>query len=179
MNKLRISYSLLRLWEQGKKQEAIEYFTKTGAQLEGDAIEQGNAWDQIIQDEINKKGMLPKEFGGLKLEKAFCQEKKVIEFDGFEVVAKPDLVTFTGEAVYEFKTGKFSSGDYANTMQVPLYLFVFDTAKKGIIIHYDQAVDQTDWFLIHKTDKMIEDVKAYILKNGNEIREYFIKQGII
>lgn len=179
MNKLRVSYSLLRLWEQGKKQEAIEYFTKTGKELDGDAIEQGKAWDQIVEESVKTTGKLPQEFGGFELKDAFCQEKKTVEFNDFVVVAKPDLVSFTGEDIYEIKTGKFSSGDYANTMQVPIYLFVFNSAKKGTILHYDQAVNQMDWFLIHRSDTLMDQVKNYITKNGNEIREYFESEGII
>lgn len=179
MNKLRLSYTLLRLWEQGKKDDVCAYVTKTSEELTGDAIEQGKAWDQIVAESIKQTGKLPKEFGGLELKDAFCQEKKVIELEDFAIVAKPDIISFTGEDVYEIKTGKFTSGDYANTMQVPIYLFVFDTSKKGIILHYDQAIDQMDWFMIHKTDQLMNEAKDYILKNGNEIKEYLTAQGVI
>lgn len=179
MTPLRLSYTLLRLWEQGKTDEVCAYVTKTSDQLVTDAVEQGSAWDKIVQESIEKEGKLPKEFGGLALKGAFCQEKKTIELEDFVLVAKPDIVSFTGEELYEIKTGKFSSGDYANTMQVPIYMMVFDTVKKATILHYDQAIDEMDWFLIHKTEELMKNTKDYVLKNGREVRDYLSNQGII
>lgn len=179
MNKLRLSYSLLRLWEQKRFDEVCAYVTKTGEQLTGDAIEQGNAWDQIVQESLKATNKLPKEFGGLELKNALCQEKRVIDIEGFSLVAKPDVVTLEDNKLFEIKTGKFTSGEYSNTMQVPIYLMVFDTVKSGTILHYDQAINEMDWFLIHKTDKLMEEAKNYVLKNGNEIKSYLEGQGII
>ena len=179
MTPLRLSYTLLRLWEQNKLDEVCAYVTKTSDQLVTDAVEQGSAWDKIVQESIEKDGKLPKEFGGMELEGAFCQEKKVLELNDFVLVAKPDIVSFEGEELYEIKTGKFSSGDYANTMQVPIYMMVFDTVKKATILHYDQAIDEMDWFLIHKTEALMEKTKEYVMKNGLAIKKYLEDQGII
>lgn len=179
MQKIRLSYSLLRLWDLGKTDDAVAYYFKTADRLESDAIVQGRAWDKIVEEQVKANNKLPEEFGGLKLNKPQTQPKKEIQLDdNFELVIVPDIQD--GDRIIEIKTGgSYSSSDYARNKQVPIYLYANEDSKMGIILHYDQYIDELDWYAIHKTPRLMEETEKYIYTLGNSFKNYLEKKGLL
>lgn len=176
-NMINISYTALRLWDLKRTEELIDMFARTSEELDTEAIVEGRAWDDQVNTSIEQTGKLPKEFGGLDMKGALTKQRVEVKLnDDLLLVTKPDVLK--GSVIYEIKTGKFSSSDYANTMQVPIYLFSIPETKRGIILHYDQAIDKMDWFLLHKTDLLMKQTKDYIFQKGGEIKDFLESQGI-
>lgn len=170
---------MLRLWDLGKTDEAIDYYFKTGDELDTEPIRQGRAWDRIVEEQIKAENILPREFGGLKLDKPLTQPKKEIKInDDFELVVVPDIKD--GNKIIEIKTGgSYTSSDYARTMQVPIYLYAYEDTDLGLIVHYDQYIDEADWYMIHKSDKLMKETEEYIYTLGKSFKNYLTKKGLL
>lgn len=177
---MRISFSLLALWNRGRRDEAVTYFFKLRSDT-NQAMADGLAWDEVVNNTVDATKSLPSEFGGLTLTNPVTQDKREVDFgDGYVLVIKPDVVE--PEIVWEMKTGRRSSIRHGNSMQVPIYMLAYEMLgepkKKGIIVHYDQYLNQTDWFVIFNNQKLMDRTRKWIKKNADEFKAFLIDQGL-
>lgn len=176
---LRLSYTMLRNWELGNTDEVINIYQGKYTDIDTPEAVMGKAWDEIVGDTVKDTGKLPEEFGGLEVGDCAVQPKEEIQIDDeTQLVVRPDLITPDLSTVIEIKTGKYSSGDYSRTMQLPIYLWAISQAKRGMIIHYDQYTNEHDWFLMHSTDRLKTKAENYVRLGGEQIRQFLIAEGL-
>ena len=182
MNKIRLSYSLISLWERGDIQGAIDtYFhsSKKGTQQ----MEDGRATHKEIAEYLEKFNCLPDymNFSGHftipKVEHAVTVPyNEIIDLKGvFDCLEEPNL--------YEWKTGVSDSLEWARTWQLPLYFLICEIAKVDVktayLIRYNQYQKQSDMVVVHNSTKLRDKARNIVDSLGYEIWQYFSEQGLI
>jgi len=181
-SKLRISYSLLKLWEAGRIEDMLAYYKHLETPTTH-YMEEGKAWDKLLTESIiNKKELLP-EFGGDKLNNPQPQLKLECKYDD-NVTLVGVLDCYDSPTLYEFKAGSSAdSADYSNQMQIPLYLLLLEENKmpadKAFIVHFDQAIKKHDRTLIWNTPAQLVKATIYLRENVPAIYKFFTDEGII
>lgn len=181
MKTLRLSYTLLSLWEQNNINEAIAYYQHKST-LFSDAIQDGRIYDQIWQEEIDTKGTLHIGRSIIKFKKPQTQVKIVSPYlDRFDLVGVIDCLD--NEILYEWKSGSSSSLEYSDSPQVKMYFFICELlkipVKTAVIGHYNQMTDKADITIFHNSAQQREEGENYIQSLSGEIYEHFTKIGIL
>lgn len=178
---LRVSYTLLSLWEKGRINEAISYYLKKPLPTTP-AIDEGKRYDLKWQDDIRKTKTLVVGQTTIKFSHPQMQVKIESEYlDRFVIVGVYDCLD--NDVLWEFKTGGSSSMEYANGYQVAIYLFLAELKKIPIqtsrILRYNQKEDKTDITIIHNTTHERGRGENYIQSLSYDIWDYFNTKGIL
>lgn len=178
---LRLSYTLLNLWESNQINEAIAYYQHKST-LFTEAIQDGRIYDQVWQEEIDTKKELHIGRTVIKFKAPKTQVKVEVDWlDRFQIVGVYDILDL--DVLYELKSGVTSSLEYSDSPQVKMYFFI--AGLKGIpiktsrIIRYNQYKDEADITIFHNSKQQIEEAENYCQTLGGEIWEHFNKIGII
>lgn len=181
-NKFRASYSVLSLWASGNWENAIRAYFKLGT-IETKAMKDGKRIHEEWGKEIIEKCSLPKVFGGKKLNNPEVEKKIVIGLaDWIDLVGVIDCVD--DQIIYEFKTGKKTSENYANEKQVFMYGLLLNRFlggfkyKKAEIWHYDQTIKKCDMSIVYFTDKIMEDTENWIIAQSGEMHNYCLENKL-
>lgn len=180
--KLRVSYSLLKLWQKGDYEGAVNYYFKLDP-ITSAAMEEGRAWDDLVCNEVNTTKKFPKEWGGEKVANPQTQLKLVVPYsDEVDLVGQLDI--YDDPIIYELKTGSSAdSGDYANDFQISIYFLLCElsglNAEKAIIKHFNQMKQTLDQSMVWKSKNQIEKAKNFVEGYSPEIYQYFEEQGFI
>lgn len=181
MKKLRVSYTLLNLWRQGKVQEAIScYFHMP--MVSTPAMKKGKKVHKIIEEMIQSDGVLPDFLPKFKLVKPQAEKEVVVSYnDQFDLKCIIDCLDEPN--LYDWKVGVTSALEWSGTLQLPLYFFICQLAgievDKGYIVRYNPIERKTDWVLIHNTPKMREYGENLVASLAPEILAFFEQEGLI
>ena len=182
MKKIRLSHSLISLWEKGDIQGAIDCYFHVD-RVGNKAMEEGKKYHEEFAKSIDEKKALPDyvdfsvKFNAPKTEEiVVVPYNEICDIKGIlDCVDKPVL--------YEWKTGGADSLEWARTHQLPLYFLICELAGIKIdyayLVHYNQHKNTTDFVIVHNTPKKIETAKNLIDSVSHEIWEYFNEQGLI
>lgn len=177
---LRISYSTLLLWSQGRHQEAVDCFLhketkKTLAMSEG--IKLHETWGATIRlSRLVTVGNTLLLFKNPRVEhKVQCPYNDHYELSGI-------FDCLDGDTLYEFKSGTIGSHEYASGYQLPFYFLLCHLlavdVQKGILVHYNQHEDTADIMVMYNNPRQIERAKNWIDSLAPEFEEYIVKNGI-
>lgn len=178
--KLRASFSVLRMWEQGRWEDAIKAYFKMDRYI-SKAMAEGKTYHEEWAKETLKTGRLPAIFGGQKLKKPIVEKyERVKLYDWLDLSGVLDC--YDDGVIYEYKTGVSNSQEYARTYQVPVYavlsLALDLPVKKAEIHHYNQHDKTVDMSIIWVTDKTVKEGLDYIQTHGAEMHNYFIENNL-
>lgn len=178
--KLRVSFSLLSMWRQGRVSDCVNYYFKL-KQLTNPYMEIGKEWDEKVNTCVRETQQLPPEFGSDSLRVPKVQEKWEADFEGYRLVGVPDVVD--QDTLYEIKTGTGKdSSDYAMDFQVGMYLLLGELLgkglKKALILHYNQRSKELDKTLIWDTPFERERARNFIQTLAPEIFSYFSENNL-
>lgn len=180
MNKFRASYTVLDMWANGNWHGVVNTYFKLD-RLTTPGMEQGKLLHEQWKKYIDEHKRLPDELGGTKLKNPITETKLEVPLsDWLELVGVPDCID--GEHIYEFKTGKLSSENYASSFQGGVYgvlgTLTGRMMTKAILCHYDQYVKRTDVSYVWITDELIKKTANWIETLSAEIHEYFTQNGL-
>lgn len=174
MNKFRASYTVLSTWESGDFERAVKIYFKlenfiTPQMAEGKNIHE--SWAKHIQE----TNTTPIEFGGEKLDSPKSEVKLVAQLlPWLEVVGIPDLID--NKKVYEFKTGKKSSEEYATSKQGGVYaiLATFNDllVDQVVIGHFDQYKKCSDISFVWVTNNLLKETLNWVETLSSEMHHY-------
>lgn len=178
--KFRASYSYLKLWTEGRWEEAIKAYFKLDRFISR-AMAEGSDYHNEWEAYINKHKALPPELGGLKLNNPICEEKLVIPmYDWLDLVVKLDC--YDSPIVHEFKTGSLESSDYARTYQPAVYAVGMVLLNRPVqfvdIHHYNQYTKNRTYSRIVVTEKLLADAVNWIEAVGSEMHAYFVENDL-
>jgi hypothetical protein len=179
-NKVRLSYTLLNLWQHGQIDEALTYYFKLG-QITSEAMRQGKEIDNYLNNFISQHGAYPINWGGDQLKKPFPQVKWEINYSPhFDLVGVLDVLD--GKTIYENKSGKLPSNIYALGFQIPIY-FILAEAKgveidEAILKHFNQHTNEFDQTIIRNSPRERERGHNFIETIGGEIYNYFEEHNL-
>lgn len=183
MKKIRLSYSLLKLYEQNRFDDLVNYYFKMGEVYDSYQMEEGRAWDKLAMESIEHTGKLPPEFNNIEMLDPKCQHKIVVPWgEDYELVAKLDVLD--ANRIFELKTGmSMDSADYCNEKQVGVYILACEMmgtpVEKAYIIHFDQSLKKTDMSLVWKTNELLEETTLWIDSLAPKIRTLLEEKGLI
>jgi len=182
--KFRASYSILRMWEQQRYDDAVKMLFHLSS-LTSPAIEAGKAFHKEWEEHIKKTGCLPDVFGGTKLKNPIVEKKYAIDLKDsrlswMTLVCRMDCET--KDEVIEFKTGTTSSAKYANEQQIPMYALIREiqgrSVKKGIVYHYDQYAKKSDMSIVWITPKVLKIAADWIEGMASSMHNYLVENGL-
>lgn len=181
LDKLRVSYSLLSMWERGQIDRAIAtYFHAPMKATE--PMKQGRTLHNEIEKHINKNKKLPDWLPKLQLYNPKPEEKLIVEYsDEFDISVVIDCLDEPN--MFEWKTGVTDSLTCANTKQIPFYFLACELAgvpvKKAYLVHYNQHEKTKDWTIIWNNKTARENARNYIDSIAPEIQSYFLEAGFL
>lgn len=180
MTKLRLSFTLLTLWNNGRWTDAVKMYRhepteKSQAMIEGLAMHE--KWER----EINKSKRLKLKGHSFNFTNPQCERKMVVGYnDRWDLSGTFDVLD--GGTIYEFKSGKMNSLEYVNGYQLPFYFLIAKRAnipvEKAILVHYNQHIDKYDTSMLWNSTKQIEKAENFIDSLAPEIETYFVKNHI-
>jgi hypothetical protein len=179
---MRVSYTLLKLWADGKTSNAIDYYLKRDFEPTKQMID-GKAWHEKWSAESLKTGRLPEVFGGKFLTPdPKIEVKLVVDLaDWLQLVGVIDLLD--GNTIYEYKTGVTSSTDYAESLQAEVYSILCVKAlkirpDKAWYLHYNQYTKKIDCSMVWLTDGKITKAAEWVVSVATDMKNEFEKIGI-
>lgn len=184
----RASYSVLALWSQGQRDEAVRSYFKLD-RFETQAMRDGKRMHKEWEEETKKTGCSPLVFGGEKLIKPFVTERKMeaLLFDWMELVGVIDRLepVAEGDALHvitDYKSGKTSSADYVKSFQGPVYhlLCHLNDIQVGRVEfrHFDQYKGVTDTSILYATNHTLTEGLNWVATHGSEMHDFLKENGL-
>lgn len=179
-NKFRASYSVLRLWEESRYEEAIKAYFKMDRWI-SEQMADGKTWHEQWAEEIKQSGCLPQIFGGKKLVNPIVEQYKVVQvYDWLDLSFIIDC--YDDGTLYEWKTGITNSQDYIRMSQIPVYALGATLlglpAKKAELHHFNQYNKQADMSVLWLSDKVVKAGFEYVTTFGGEMHNYFVENNL-
>ena len=179
--KLRVSYSLLHLWAQGKTDDAVStYFHMDRPTTQ--AMSFGRRFHEDVAKYIEKEGKLPEWLFTHEIKKPQPELVVTVPYNElFDIKAIFDCLDVPN--LFEWKSGVTNSLVWANTHQLSLYFLVAEIAKikveKAYLVHWNQYTKKGDFTIVWNNKSHIEYAKNMIDSYAPEIYDFFKNEGLI
>lgn len=179
---VKLSYSILHAWEQGRYEEAVGMYL--GKDLPATPeMELGRLKHQLWERYIRKNNALPPELGGNPLVNPQPEVKKqlIIPFsDKIQILLRgiPDCPDDTG-ICYEFKCGMREAVSYVDEMQLPFYKLLVPTIHTGIYKCYNPYTGRHTTGVVFLDEAARDRALEYIITYGGELIDYLQAQRLI
>jgi len=181
--KLRLSYTLLNLWDRGDVQGAVDTYLHLDKPM-NQAVIEGREIHEQIAEYIDKHNCFPEWLFKYDLITPETEKEVIVSYnDLFDLKCYMDCYDMGTETLFEFKTGVSDSLNYTRTWQLPLYFLIGELAslpiKSGILVHHNQHTKTTDYTVMHNNKETKDLARNIIDSIGPEIRDYFLQEGLI
>lgn len=179
---IRVSFSILNSWAHGDIDRAVAPFA--GVEIEPtEAMAEGKRYHELWEKSARKTGELPKVFGGRKLNDIDLEldTKKVRQINDWCVLSGV-LDVRDGNTGIDYKTGRKSATDYANSMQAKVYQVLYPEISRFEYYCMNQHLvksdpDRVSMSIVHLSRKTLEEGLEWVLTMAAELREYLINNG--
>ena len=186
MSKLRLSYSLLSMWERGDIQGAVDVFAWESMGIESKGtpqMETGKKYHDEISRHIDTYNCLP-DYMATQLSFTIPKTEYLVtvpynelcDLGGrFDCIEEPIL--------YEWKTGVSDSLEWARTWQLPIYFLICELAGIKVdlayLVRHNQYEKKSDFCIVHNSKRLRDKARNIIDSLAPEIVDYFKEQGLI
>jgi hypothetical protein len=182
MKRIRLSYSLISVWERGQTQEVIDlYFhvDRKGSRQ----MDEGKKYHQEIAESIKNFNSLPP-YMDFKANFLTPKPEHEIVVPYNELADLKGIIDCLDEPyLYEFKTGVADSLEWARTNQLAFYFLLCELAKIPItsayLIRHNQYEKTTDYTIVHNSEKLRDKARNVVDSVVYEIHNYFSEQGLL
>lgn len=179
---IRVSYSILASWERGDVDRAIAPYL--GVEVEPtEAMVAGKEWHKRWENEVRRTKHLPRLFGGRKLESAQLEfdTKRVRKLNDWCVLSGV-LDVKDGTTAIDYKTGRSSATEYANSMQPKVYQVLYPELKRFEFYCMNQHLNKHDpdrltMSVIHLNSQTLREGLEWVMTLAAELREYLINNS--
>lgn len=176
MKTLKLSYSIISNWKQGRYEEAIGQYL--GKPLPAtDAMELGKLYDEKWNQYIDKHGKLPEELGGGKLDQPKTQQKyqAIIPFsDDYQILLRGVIDINEPNCITDNKCGRTEAISYVDQMQLDYYSIFNPEAKIGRYLCFNPYNKSLTVGIKYLSDRNREEALEDITTFGGEILNYLI-----
>lgn len=162
--KIKLSYTVLRLWEQSKIKDLTDFLK--GKEIEkNEDMERGYNFDLMVQATVEKEKRLPDEIGGLRLNNPQIQKRVVVPYNELaDLVGVYDV--YDEPVIYEIKSSKFTSGDFLNDYQLDFYLLLAQLSglkvEKAILYRHNYLDNDYDKSILYFNERSIKEIRNRI-----------------
>ena len=179
--KLRISYSLLSCWLEGKTDEAVKLYFHVDHPVSRPMREGSEIHDQIAKH-VDTNKILPDFMPPLPLVNPVTEVYHKVSYNElFDLSAKFDLQD--PPIIAEWKTGVTDSLEWARTIQIPFYFLICELegikVEKAYLAHYNQHNHENDWIIVWNGKLQRDRAENVIQSVGPEIYQFFLDQGLL
>lgn len=178
MKRFRTSFSILNAFSKGDVQRAVDMYFKRNF-VKTEAMEAGIRFHDEWERYVLKNKEIPKELSSKPIKLVDPRPELKLEVDlgdKFQFVGIIDCLD--GETIYEFKTGRSDSSNYANGKQIDCYAYLLSKlgikTTKGIYLHYNQHDKETDKSVVYLTDNRLKTAEKWILKYTSDMYDYLV-----
>jgi hypothetical protein len=180
--RLKVSYSILNAWAQGRYEDAIKYILRLEV-VRIPAMIEGEKYHKSWESEIIRTKRLPAIFGAKQLINP--QPEQYIKVDVNDwLVLSGKIDCYDKPTIYEFKTGRQNSEEIAGSMQVGVYGVLSTLNKQYVdraeIYCFNQYLkkDNVSMSIVHITDELLEKSLNWIETIAGDIRNYIEQNKI-
>jgi len=172
--KIKVSYTILNAWAQGRYDDAIKYFFKLEV-IQTPAMLEGSRYHKEWENEIQKTKKLPEIFGSKQLVKPSPEQYIKVDVNPW-LVLSGKIDCYDKPTIYEFKTGRQTSDDVIRSKQPGVY-GVLSTlnkqyADRAEIYCYNQHTKEKTMAIVYITDKLLKDSLEWVETIAGEMRNY-------
>ena len=182
MKKIRLSHSLIQLFERGDIQGMVDCYFHVD-RVGTPAMEEGKKYHDEIAESIKNFKTLP---NYMDFKAKFKDPKPEFEI----VVPYNEICDIGGRLdcvdspiLYEWKSGVSDSLEWARTTQLPIYFLLCELNGTPVdyayLVRYNQHKKETDFCIVHNSKKLRDKARNVIDSVAPEIYEYFTEQGIL
>lgn len=176
MKTLKLSYSIISNWKQGRYEEAVGQYL--GKPLPAtDAMELGKLYDQKWNEHIEANGTLPDELGGGPLVEPRVQRKYqvMIPFtDDYQILLRGVLDIEEPHRITDNKCGRTEAISYVDHTQLDYYSIFKPNATEGVYRCYNPYMGTLTvgikYLSQENRDRAVEEIVTY----GGEILDYLL-----
>ena len=182
MNKIRLSYTLLSLWERGDIDGAVATYFHLDRPV-SKAMIRGREVHQEIEEHIKEHKRFPDWFFTYELKSPKPEVEVHVSYNElFDLKGYFDCLD--EKTLFEFKTGRTGALEWARTWQLPIYFLLAELAEieveKALLIKNNgDKPDDAEFVIVHNTKGKREDARNRIDSLGPEIHDYFTQQGLL
>src|SRR3990167_5084639 len=167
MRKIKVSYTILNAWAQGKYEDAIRYFFRLEV-VQTPAMKAGQEYHERWEQEIQRTKKLPEIFGAKQLIKPSPEQYLKVEINDW-LLLSGKIDCYDKPTLYEFKTGYQNSEDIARTKQPGVYAVLStlagqfaDRCEIHCFNQHLQAPDNKSMSLVYLSDKMLTEALNWV-----------------
>lgn len=176
MKTLKLSYSIISNWKQGRYEEAVGQYL--GKPLPAtDAMELGKLYDQRWNEHIEAHGTLPDELGGEPLVDPRVQRKYqvMIPFtDKYQILLRGVLDIEEPHRITDNKCGRTEAISYVDQTQLDYYSIFKPDISEGLYRCYNPYMNTltvgVKYFSQETRDNTIEEIVTF----AGEILDYLL-----
>lgn len=176
MKTLKLSYSIISNWKQGRYEEAIGQYL--GKPLPAtDVMELGKLYDQRWNEHIEKFGKLPDELGGEDLVDPKVQKKYqvIIPFtDEYQILLRGVLDIEEPHRITDNKCGRTEAISYVDHTQLDYYSIFKPEISEGLYRCYNPYMESLTVGVKYFNQETREAAIEEIITFGGEILEYLL-----
>jgi hypothetical protein len=172
---LRVNYSLLKLVDDGRLEEAIDYYHGKSMKPT-QAMQSGSYFHKLWEDEMRETGKFPKIFADRKLENPQIEVRLERELLPWLILhGKPDLAEDI--TISDWKTGTTEATTYASGKQHKVYQLLLPDKKYFDYWAYNQYVRQVSMQRVHLTPQTLDEGLDWVITNATAFKELLAEMG--
>jgi len=174
--RIKVSYTILNAWAQGRHEDAIKYFFKLDV-TQTPAMKEGSDYHKRWEQEIQMTNRLPEVFGGKQLIKPSPEQYIKVDINDW-LILSGKIDCYDKPTIYEFKTSRQTSEDIVRSKQPGVYAVLSTLNKQYVdrceIYCYNQHLknDNKSMSIVYLTDKVLEDALNWIETLAGDMRSY-------
>lgn len=174
--RLKLSYSLMAMWERGEQSAVIEALHGHWRQP-NEYMKFGIQMHEEWEREVKETGMLPTVFGSGALREPQTELYKVIQLaDWLWLSGIVDLKD--GTTLCDYKTGRGTASSYTNSMQHGVYKVLHPEATLFRYLCWNQYTNTVTTSMVHLTDNLYTMTLDRILTIACDIRATMENMGM-
>jgi len=176
MKILKLSYTIISLWQQGRYEEAIGIYVGKPF-VSTPAMDLGKLYDEKWNKYILETNELPKELGGGLLDNPQVQKKYQVILplsEEYEILLRgvPDLTEPT--MITDFKCGRTEANQYVGKQQLDYYSLFKPEAKVGRYLCFNPYLNTLTVGIKFLSEETRENAINDIITTGGEILQYLL-----
>ncbi len=174
MTTVKLSYSILNTWMQGRFEEAIAHYLGKPFPATP-AMELGKLKHELWEEYIKENKALPEELGGGELRDPVSEQKyqKIIPLnEDIQILVRGVIDLEDQDIITDFKCGLSEPGSYLSGWQLDMYKLLRPNAKEGRIICFNPYADTYSVGVKFLNDSHAEKAMENIITFGSEMIEY-------
>ena len=181
MKTVKLSYSILNAWKQGKYEDAVAMYL--GKPIPSTPyMELGKLKHKQWEEYTLKTGKMHPELGEVELKKPIVEQKyqKVIPFsDEYQILMRGILDLEDGNTITDYKCGRSTPSSYIDGWQLDLYRLFRPHADLGVYRCFNPYTETVSVGVKFLSDHNSEVALEHIITYGGEMIDYLVSNRLL